>query len=408
MKTHHLRAFYHNDAGNVAMTAALCALPLFAAVTAGLDFQDVVSAKSKLQEAVDAGALAGARQLTVAGTSSNDTAITATATNVATTTIAGGISASPVTFTVTTDHAANSVTVVGQTEHQPLIGFLSFAQKTISATATADGLRAAAPLCILQTGPGALKLNDTSHIRATGCGIHANDDINVAGTAAIQAQQVQAVGTVTGPVQPTGQSGAAHIDDPFANLDLTPPSTCASSGKQVIAGQSVVQLAPGVHCDSYKVAGKATLQLLPGDHYFMQPLEIKQNASLSGDDVVLIFSLDKAASFGDSGSVSISARRSGKFSGFLIVTTRDNNAQFSIASGNVSKLLGTIYIPDAELNVSTTGNVAQDSAWSVIVAKTLTLTQNPNLVINNNYVGSGVPVPEGVGPNTSTVVHLTK
>ncbi|MGA9659610.1 MAG: hypothetical protein WBQ60_10980 [Asticcacaulis sp.] len=71
---------------------------------------------------------------------------------------------------------------------------------------------------------------------------------------------------------------------------------------------------------------------------------------------------------------------------------------FTIASGNVSQLLGTIYIPEANLVIDTPGQVAQDSAWSVIVAKRLTLRKNPVLVINNNYVGSGVPVPEGVGP----------
>jgi hypothetical protein len=62
--------------------------------------------------------------------------------------------------------------------------------------------------------------------------------------------------------------------------------------------------------------------------------------------------------------------------------------------------LGTIYIPGSELYVSSSGNVAQDSAWSVIVAKRLTLANNPVLVINKNYVGSGVPVPEGVGPSS--------
>lgn len=51
--------------------------------------------------------------------------------------------------------------------------------------------------------------------------------------------------------------------------------------------------------------------------------------------------------------------------------------------------------------VDTPGNVAQDSVWSVIVAKTLTLQQNPVLTINSNYTGSGVPVPEGVGPMKS-------
>lgn len=111
------------------MTVALCAIPLFSVVTVALDFQDRVSAKSKLQEAVDAGALAGARQLALAGTTSNDTAITSTATNVALTTIDGGISAAPVSFTVSADHAANSVTVAGQTDHKPLIGFLSFGSR---------------------------------------------------------------------------------------------------------------------------------------------------------------------------------------------------------------------------------------------------------------------------------------
>ena len=97
--------------------------------------------------------------------------------------------------------------------------------------------------------------------------------------------------------------------------------------------------------------------------------------------------------------VKLGASRSGPFSGFLIVTTRDNTEKFTIASDRVSKLLGTIYIPNAELDVETAGSVGQDSAWSIIVASSIQLKQNPNLVINTGYVGSGVPVPDGVGPN---------
>lgn len=77
---------------------------------------------------------------------------------------------------------------------------------------------------------------------------------------------------------------------------------------------------------------------------------------------------------------------------------RDNSAKFTIAADRVSELLGTIYILNAELIIETAGSVAQDSAWSVIVADTLTLKGDPLLVINHRYAGSGVPVPEGVGP----------
>ena len=391
--------WFGDERGNAAMVFGLCAVPVIFIATGVIECQDMNNVKSRVQAATDAAALYGAQQLSIAQTGQGDSAIVAAATGVGNTTLSGGLNSEPVSFTVTVDHSNNSVTVTAQTDHKPLIGFLGFGDQIVNASATADGLQKSAPLCILQTGPsGALSVNDTAHIRATGCAVHANDDITVASSAGIQAETVQATGMITGPVQPAGQSGALHIDDPFTALDLTPPSTCAASGKQVIAGQTVVSLAPGVHCDAYKVAGKATLQLLPGEHYFMQPLEIKQNASLLGNDVALIFGLGQAFTFGDSGTVRITARKSGPFAGFLIATTRTNTAQFTIGSGNVSQLLGTIYIPDAELNITTTGNVAQDSSWSVIVAKTLTLSQNPNLIINNNYVGSGVPVPQGVGP----------
>jgi hypothetical protein len=41
--------------------------------------------------------------------------------------------------------------------------------------------------------------------------------------------------------------------------------------------------------------------------------------------------------------------------------------------------------------------VAEDSKWSVIVAKEIKLDKNARLVINTDYAGSGVPVPMGVG-----------
>ena len=54
--------------------------------------------------------------------------------------------------------------------------------------------------------------------------------------------------------------------------------------------------------------------------------------------------------------------------------------------------------PQARVIVEGKSNVAQDSAWTVIVARELQLKGSPSLVVNANYTSSDVPVPEGVGP----------
>ncbi|MFN7610295.1 MAG: hypothetical protein ACK5QX_05070, partial [bacterium] len=71
-----------------------------------------------------------------------------------------------------------------------------------------------------------------------------------------------------------------------------------------------------------------------------------------------------------------------------------------ISSPNVNKLLGAIYLSNANLNIDTAGMVAEDSRWSVVIAQNVNLSGNSRLVINSNYAGSGVPVPVGAGNNT--------
>ena len=42
--------------------------------------------------------------------------------------------------------------------------------------------------------------------------------------------------------------------------------------------------------------------------------------------------------------------------------------------------------------------VADQSAYTVIVAAQINLYEGPNLVLNANYAATSVPVPKGVGP----------
>jgi Flp pilus assembly protein TadG len=402
MKSGIIKQWLTDCRGNVAIIATLTAIPLMFAAFGIIELSSASGERASLQEAVDAGALAGAGRLSMANTAAQtpiDTAVT-----VAQQSAARSHLRSKATFSAAIDGKASTITVTGAADHKALIGFLGFGDTTLTAMATAENL-GSVPLCVLQTGAGGIRLENNARIRATGCAIHANQNIRVKSSAMIQAERTQAVGTVEGPVSPAGNGGALPISDPFAALSLTPPQDCVGKPERITQkrGETLI-LPPGVHCEHFMIDKDATLILQPGDHYFMDDLEAHKNAVIKGDDVALIFGSTKKINFADRATVQLSARKSGPFAGFLIITTRDNHQVFSIASDNVSKLLGTIYIPDAELNIATTGNVAQDSAWSIIVADTLTMTKNPVLVINNGYAGSSVPVPQGVGPGYSAPV----
>lgn len=387
------------DGGNVTTLFAVAAVPLLLAVAGAIELTDMSGQKSRLQAAVDAGALAGAGRLSLA-LYDGDTEATSTAVTAAMQNLGSKLDGR---FTVVIDHAAGTLTVNGQADHKSLIGFMDF-NKTLNATATAEALQKT-PLCVLQTDTGGISLSNNSTIRAPGCLIHANANITVANTGMITAERIQATGTVSGPMSPQGNAGAIAIPDPFAGMNLNPTSLCSLSlnvAATPLLGDT--NIAPGVHCLPILAVGKAHVHLLPGDHYFVGGLIMSQNSTLDGDDVALIFSPLQIFNFANQATVRLTARKSGPFAGFLIATSRDNTKTFKISSTNVSQLLGTIYIPNAALDVSSTGNVAQDSDWSIIVAKQLSLSNGPTLVINNNYIGSGVPVPKGVGPNNATVL----
>ena len=57
----------------------------------------------------------------------------------------------------------------------------------------------------------------------------------------------------------------------------------------------------------------------------------------------------------------------------------------------------------SSVTVSLSFAIADQSAYTVIVARTIELQSGPNLVLNANYGATNVPVPQGVGPTGSTV-----
>ncbi|HWF78347.1 MAG TPA: pilus assembly protein TadG-related protein [Caulobacteraceae bacterium] len=384
-------------------------IPVLALLTCGaIDLAAVNADQHALQDAADATALAMAKQLGVASTAG----ITARAQDYATAQL-GQISRAD-QVTVTTSVAQSSVTVAISGKRPSFFGNLfPPGGWSLSAQATASSV-GELPLCVLSSGTSGadnLLVQDTSLLTAGNCLVQSNQNITADNGTTVTAGLAQAAGTATGPITPAPQSGAPSIDDPFASLSIPAPSPLACLGSVLDLTQIVLTVLPGVHCGTITVGQGQTMELLPGVHYFKGgTLTIKDNAVLKGSNVVLIFDQDASFNFTDTSSIDLSGAQSGSYAGFVIATTRDNTNTFTISSDSARRLEGAVYIPNATLQVTGTGNrVADQSAWTVVVAKSLELEGSPDLVINANYAGSNVPVPAGAGNNYhSGKVALTK
>jgi Flp pilus assembly protein TadG len=385
--------------GLIALKFAL-ALPAVGLLTVGsIDLVGVHASKGRLQDIADAAALAGANEL---GLAIDDTSAIERA---------GAYVASHLSEWPTAPNVTPRIQVI-EREQQRIIEVVLDSQRDSffgnmlppggwKFTATSSAVSVAmTPLCVLVTGTSkskTLNIKDQGQLKAPACLVHSNHDIRVEG-GQIAAAQVQAVTEAEGAISPTAGTGAAEIEDPFEGMNLATVGAC-SGQKKVDVTTGTISLPPGVHCEGFIMGGNSKLVLQAGEHWFRDgALVIKENATLTGTDVVLLFNKDSKFEFKDSARVSLDGRKSGAYAGMVMVGMRDNTQDFVITSDNVDNLLGVIYVPEAVLIVEGKADVARDSAWTVIVAHMVQLKGSPSVIINADYGASPVPVPDGVGP----------
>ena len=278
-----------------------------------------------------------------------------------------------------------------------------------AATASSVGAK---PLCVLAIANAVndFRLRDSARISAPDCLVHSNAHIVVSG-GRIEAGRTQAVLSATGDITPDPVTDAPPIRDPFAALPLNASVVKCLGGLKKLKNLSLLTvssgthtLSPGDHCGVIDLSGTASLVLRPGEHRFgAGALTVRGRARLTGVDVVMVVDKLWKTSFLDESMVSLSGRQEGLLAGFVMVADRDNILPFEIDTAHVERLDGVLYAPNAELLISSQGDVARKSDWTVIVARSLRLVGNPNLFINANYDDSDIEVPGGVGPRRDTV-----
>ena len=194
----------------------------------------------------------------------------------------------------------------------------------------------------------------------------------------------------------TSQAAEVSLDD------------ASSVSESEVERDDPIYLSPGVYCGGLRIGDKADVILEPGIYVMKDgPLWVGGSARITGEHVGFYFTGDDATLyFGSKTSISLSAPADGQLAGILFFEDRSarEGRLYSILSDDARVLTGTIYLPRATFVVDADRPIADQSAYTAIIANRLTLFAGPHLVLNTDYDTTDVPVPANIQHNNSVML----
>jgi Putative Flp pilus-assembly TadE/G-like len=254
--------------------------------------------------------------------------------------------------------------------------------------------------CVLGLDPTAsstVAVSGSNNLNLINCNLYSDSNaapsLNVSGTARVSANQVGAVGTISGTsniTAPNGiKSGMRPVADPYQNVVPTMPtkSSCPNpSNKLQVKGNATLD--PGVYCGDIAVNAGAILTLNPGIYYFYGAnLQVSGNATITGSGVTLIFTGSNkdgwgSATIGSNANVTLTAPTSGTTQNIVMYSDRNMplNTTFSLEGGGTQNFGGAIDLQKVALKFS--GGNGTTTSCTQIIADTITFTGSSNVQVN--------------------------
>ncbi|MBB2964363.1 TadE/TadG family type IV pilus assembly protein [Methylobacterium sp. R2-1] len=443
-------AFHRDSGGTVTVIVALATTTLIGLVGGAMDYARLVSAQGHIQQAADTGVMAGGNALKLVVSN------TASIVGLTTQTIQAEIkdaAKNPVTIQVDVASDKTSVTAMVEQTIQLTFGpFVGMSSQKVSAKAKASVV-GKMRLCMLALDPaakGAFNLEKSAQVTAYDCALYSNSSSPNGMTGKDSSKAIAQTICSAGGFRndranftPNPQTGCPAIKDPLADRSAPSVGDCmtlpTSPGPQGPLGGPALKenridfttpLNPGTYCGGLHITKDAVVTLRPGVYVMKDgPLVVDGKATLTGTDVGFYFTGDKGGLVFDKlTTVSLTAPVSGVMAGLLLmedrsvsdpvdpsdlVTTPDGGKlpppppplaatkpmrTYRIISDNARTMLGTIYLPSGRLVIDSSRPVADQSAYTVVVAQQISLFEGPNLYLNANYNNTSVPVPKGLGP----------
>lgn len=394
--------------GSTSLIVTLAAPVVMGAVGVAADFATFTAKKSSLQSSSDAAALAGAKELSAAGTSTKTIEFS----------VASFVKANeavPVQVSTRVDSQQATVTVQLVENWTPFFAhFLGADITPIIAHSTAKlvGLENICVLALDQGSSGSLAMDNKSLLTANNCGVYVNSTsataISLKNRSVIKATTTCSAGGVSnkGTISPAAITDCPPVEDPLGSRSGPSFGGCDYQSFSVQSGS--VDLKPGVYCGGLTVKGSAKVTIQSGTYVIKDgPLSVFGTASFSGIDAGFYLTGTNAViDFKGNTTISLEGPTSGDLAGLLFYADRKVSSvqQHVIRSTNAHTLTGTIYLPRGNLRVDPGAKVAQNSAYTAIIANQINVDMGPELVLNSDYQATSVPVPDGIRASAEVVL----
>ena len=412
-------AWRRNVAGGIVVSFALILPVLLGIIGLAADYGMMTKVRSELQDAADAAAMAGAREIPLAMSNAKQvaSAVRAFAAYRLTQNSSASnaqLAAQRLTLTVDVVGDFSAVKVTISEQWSPF--FLHFVEPTVTPITVSSQARFVGRnnICVLGlSGTGtAVYIDKNGRLTGNNCGVFANSigssGLRVDSGAILKSTINCSSGgaSVSGSVTPSAITDCPVVADPLAKRQ--PPSFGGCDYNGTIINGSTVTLQPGVYCGGLSLQGNSVVTLNPGVYVIKDGgLSTSGQASLTGVGAGF-FITGKASPvvFGSSTHISLTAPKDGPMAGLLFFEDPALTVKLKhkITSDDARVLLGTMYFPVGGLVIDAKQPVADQSAYTAIVAQTLELNSGPNLILNSNYSTTNVPVPAGIAGSSQVVL----
>lgn len=392
--------------GSIIVPFALL-LPVVVLLIGGaLDLGSAINAKHRLQAAIDKAALAAARELGLSDARRENVPEVVEQMVLATMRPTLDQASSLMLETVVSDDPLE-VRVVARQTIKPVFGGVGFGAVDLELHSVAR-IVGRPNICLLALEPaegGALSLEKQARVSGQNCAVFSNsthaNSIKSKNSAVLSANLICSAGGkdgLPGNFVPEPLSDCPTFDDPLAGRAEPAVGPCSSALPSKISSSR--SLSPGTYCGGLEIRSGAQVTLAPGVYVIKDgPLIVRDMAGLKGAGVGFFMTGQASQTkFERQSSIDLSASKGGPMAGLLFFGARNQpkSATHEILSDDARNLLGTLYFPSSRLHVDANQPIADKSAYTAIVARTVTLYGGPHLILNSNYDLTDVPVPHGI------------
>ncbi len=405
-----IQRYLGNQRGSIAIMAAIATPILVGALGVAIDYVSMSRINTQMQAAADSAALAGVKELSLSG--ANESHIKA----VIKTYVADNFGESPSadgkgSLSIKTSIVRNKNTVEVALEKKWVPFFLHFVSNNVTpikvrARAGMMGQRLACVIGLSKLAPPGVQLWKDASLVADGCDVYSNTvlptGLVVSDSATLKASLICVSGGYVAlrpsAVVPPPLTDCPAFDDPLASRQ--PPKVGGCDYLATIILNQNKTLDPGVYCGGLIILGNSKVKLNPGIYIIANGLfTVAGSASMTGENVGFYLSgLETLMLFDSNSTIDLTAPKDGPLAGILFFEDRKAPPLriHRIGSNNARNLLGTIYLPVGILLVDANAPVADNSAYTAIVVRSLQLREGPKLVLHSDYQDTNIPVPDGL------------